>query len=61
MKKYYAGVAAYASDEDKNRLAEGIDPSQRGNESQFDDGSRYTVSLKKVNSNADIIGASLHN
>ena len=56
MKNYYASIARYASTEQKKILAEGIDASQRGNESQFDDDiSQYRVSLERSNKVTDLI------
>jgi len=56
MKNYYPGMKR-ASDEEKKKLIEEIDPTQKGNESHFGgDLAEYSVSLKKVNANAALIG-----
>jgi hypothetical protein len=56
MKNYYPGMHR-ASDEEKQKLIEEIDPAQTGNESHFcGELAKFPVSLNKVNANADLIG-----
>ena len=56
MKNYYPGLKT-ASDEQKQKLIEEIDPTQKGNESNFCGKlADYPVSLDKINAVADLIG-----
>lgn len=56
MKNYYPGMKR-ASNEQKQKLIEEIDPTQKGNESHFcADLSKYPVTLTKLNANATLIG-----
>jgi hypothetical protein len=61
MKKYYAALANYTSEECMASLVDGIDPTQKGNESRFDsDISKYPIDLRSSHKSAAAIGKPLH-
>jgi hypothetical protein len=56
MKNYYPSLKT-ASDEQKKKLIEEIDPTQKGNHSGFKGKlAQFRISLKRVDENIELIG-----